>query len=581
MNSAPAIAIVIAVLFLCGFNVHAQNIYNLKIPTGICKLVQDTPCFNDVARQKTFVVGKEVTSLSNLYEFCTSKEVVKSGKPARIILALDNSGSMCFEVTQCYGASNNDPTNKRVDGANAFVDSVASRCPNCQIGVIVYTGVAFDTTGRGTFIQTQQPLRLGDAANVAILHNVIDQARCRERMFKTQEINKLAKRTLTFTGMVLDSAIKMIDEGYDTISSAMQRHVILLTDGDWQRPTTSTIITTYNANYPDRQLPVIHGVFISDTATHVAQGFPPQGLVNCDSAAGIFDTMNLSFLKLAADTSHGMYFPGSTPQTIVATFDTLFKVIVDTAKIGLASVTFASQNTGEQQQANITIDPAFPDSTHYRVQVPSFQLDYGLNTFIITYVTQDPNLGRVTQTDTFTINRLTTAGTGEIEVFKTECVVDTVDMMIKCRPPNLLTAQFDTVTAKVDPNDVSKFVPNNIVVRAFTPFPDETDNRVLALFHLNDNGLANSAPGGQAGTGSNSLAITSAGAFGSAVRAGSFQTSIAMPISDDFTVECWITDSTGQSTDIIKGSNFSLGIANGYLTSTSKLHCYESAYLTR
>jgi hypothetical protein len=137
-------------------------------------------------------------------------------------------------------------------------------------------------------------------------------------------------------------------------------------------------------------------------------------------------------------------------------------------------------------------------------------------------------------------------------------------MMLTCRPPVLLTTEFDTITSQVLPNDVYKFVPNNILVRAFTPFPDETDARVLALFHLDDMSLANTAVNGQAGTGTPTL--SNAGAFGSAVSSGSFTTSLAMPISGDFTIECWINPGTvTQAADIIKGMNFFLGISSGYL----------------
>jgi hypothetical protein len=66
----------------------------------------------------------------------------------------------------------------------------------------------------------------------------------------------------------------MVDAGYDTIANRMERHVILLTDGDWQKPTTSSIMAAYTANFPGRKLPVVHGVFLSDSATHVAYGFP-------------------------------------------------------------------------------------------------------------------------------------------------------------------------------------------------------------------------------------------------------------------------------------------------------------------
>jgi hypothetical protein len=165
---------------LCLFVITAragQYTYNLKVPTGNCRLVQISNCFNDSTRQTAFDVGSEVTSLSNLYRFCTQIQVYQKGKPARIVLALDNSGSMCMEVTSCPGASKNDPGDKRIQGANAFVDSVAKRCPECEIGVINYEGVGNDSTGAKTITGYQDPLKLS-AENVATLHGLIDEGRC-------------------------------------------------------------------------------------------------------------------------------------------------------------------------------------------------------------------------------------------------------------------------------------------------------------------------------------------------------------------------------------------------------------------
>jgi hypothetical protein len=560
---APVFTLAIVAVCLLGFNVNAQK-YNLKVPTSNCELKATDSCFNVSVGSRTFDVGKEVTQLSDLYTFCTDIKVITVGNPARIILTLDNSRSMCQEVTQCAGATNNDPTNKRVDGANAFLDNVAGKCPTCEVGVIVYTGVGSDSTGRGTISNSILPLEL-NAANVTRLHTVINSAKCGSGLFKTEETNKLSKRALTFTGMALDSAIKMVDLGYDSLASGgMQRHIILLTDGDWQKPSTSDLIAAYAQAFAGRKLPVIHGVFISDTATHVAAGFPPQGLTACDTSQGIKVPMDLQFLQLAATASGGKYFPGSTPQTIVATFDTLFKVIVDTSRIGLVSVSFTNTNTGEIKPGTFTS----PSPGRYTVNVPSFNLDFGKNTFIVTWVTQDTNQVRLTKNDTFTVNRQTTVGTGATQVFTTECKADTVNMLISCKPSALLTTVFDTVTAKVNPKDVGKFVPNNIVVRGFTPFPDETDNRVIALFHLDEkitnSNVYNSAQGGKAGTGSPTM--TTSGAFGSAMSAGTFTMSMGLPVTGDFTVECWIRPITCQTADIIKGSDFSLGIADGYLT---------------
>jgi hypothetical protein len=365
----------------------------------------------------------------------------------------------------------------------------------------------------------------------------------------------------------------MVDKGFDTIGGKMDRHVILLTDGDWQKPTTSTILVGYAQQFPSRLLPVIHGVFISDTAAHLAAGFPPQGLTTCSYVrrdSTHMDTvmvpMDLQFLKLAADQSHGMYFPGSTPQTIVATFDSLFKVITVQSVVGLTAVTFTNVTTGEERIASFEADTG---SGHFKVSVPAFALQYGINTFKTTMTTKDANGVVYTKTDQFTVNRRLTAGTGTTQVFSTECGIDTVDMAIVCRPRSLLMTEFDTVTAKVDPKDTLVFVPNDVTLRAFVPFADKEDDRTVALFHFDGKNLVNSAPGGQPGSGSPSFSDNAA--FGNAISSGSFTTAaLGSPLTDNFTFECWINPgNAGQAASIASGAGFSFGVtADGYLTAT-------------
>jgi hypothetical protein len=524
-------------------------------------LVNISQCFNDTARDMNFNVGSEVTKLSDLYHFCTDVKVTAEGSPSRIVLTLDGSRSMCEEVTGCAGASRNDPTDKRISGANAFVDSIAARCPTCEVGVIVYTGGG----STSPVASSQTPLQL-NATNVAALHRAINDAACGGGLAKTGELGKTAKLAKTFTGLALDAAIKMVDAGFDTLKG-MDRHVILLTDGDWQTPTTQELYDAYKAAYPSRKLPVVHGVFLSDSAAHAAAGFPQYGLLTCSATDSV--PMDMSFLQLAAGATGGKYFPGSTPQTIVNTFQELFKVILDTSRVGLSSVTFTNANTGELRPATFEKDTAFPLGGHFIVHVPEFDLATGSNTFIITWITQDTTGFRRTLVDTFRINRQTTVGTGATEVFKTVCGTDSVDLSITCTPPAVLVNGFDTVRAAVDPADLPAFIPNDITVRAFTPFPDEKDSRVLLLFHLDDKNLANTARGGQPGAGTGAPTIAASGAFGGCISAGTFATPSILSLSGNFTFECWIKPGAAtQSASIASAAGFSFGMKDGYLTAT-------------
>jgi hypothetical protein len=559
-NKASVIAILGAMVCFFVFTVGAQEIYNLKVPTSACKLVPNKSCFN-TKNQKSFDVGSEVTSLDNLYTFCTQVSSLTIGKPARIILVLDASGSMCQEVTSCAGATRNDPADKRIEGAKLFVDSIAKRCGNCEVGVVVYTGVQNDPTGAKTISSALSPLKV-TSANITTIKAAITDAACAGGLLgKTTKDAKLEKRALTFTGMALDSALKMVDVNYSAIADSLDRHVVLLTDGDWQVPTTQTILNNYASAFPGRQLPTVHSVFISDSAAHVAAGFPPQGAVTCTRTDTV--DMDLSNLKLIADRTHGLYFPGSTPQTIASTFNALFVQITRQVIAGLSSVEFIDSTTNETRQASFTQDTG----NHFIVQVPVFELKYGRNKFSTIMTTKDSSGNVKTERDTFSVFRHDTPGTGATSVFTTECLVDTVNMNIHCKPNTMLISEFDTVTAKVAPQDTDKFVPNNVVVRAFVPFPDGSDTRIVAQFHFDDKTLANTAPNGLPGTGSPSF--SSDAAFGNAISSGSFTTNLPLPISGDFTFECWIRPGvSSRSASIASAGGFSFGVADGYLIAT-------------
>lgn len=558
--------IMLGFLGIFTFSIIAQESSVSKVPVTTSTLVSTSACFNGMS-QHTFEVGKEVASLSGSLTFCSPVSVTNCcGKPARIVLVLDASGSMCQEVTDCAGASMNDPTNRRIDAANVFVDSLAARCSLCEIGVIIYTGVGNDSTGMRTITQDIQPVRLDDVANIAALHTVINSGRCSGRMGKTERVEKLAKRALTFTGLALDSAIKMVDGGFDTLQG-MNRHIILLTDGDWQKPTTSQILASYAAGHPGRKMPVIHGVFISDSAWHVANGFPPFGMATCNAADSV--PMDMSNLQLAASATGGLYFPGSTPQTIVATFLSLLTTIADNPSLsaGLASVTFTNQNTGEKRVAAFQIDSTFPMGGRYRVSAPGFDLTYGPNPFIASWVVQDTNGVRVTTCDTFIIIRKTTSGTATNPVFLTESGVDTVGLSIHCAQAIAAVGAFDTVTiGMANALDTTIFKPKNIIVRAFVPFPDDGDGRTLALFHFDSN-FVNNAPNGKPGTVIGMPRFSGIKAFGTTLNGTAFSTALASDIQGDFTFECWIKPTVMDDTVyLLRGTGLNFMVNHGYLS---------------
>ena len=552
MNRFPAHLIgYVVVCFGLFFTVHAQN--NQLVPTPVCGLVADTSACFDL-RNQTITVGREVTSLGDLYKFCTRLLSSFEGKPSRIVLVLDNSGSMC-------GNSGNDPTNVRVTAANAFVDSVANSCPLCEIGVVVYTQ-GTDISSVGTIAYELNPLNLGSAANVALIHAAVNRAACGIRgAHKSQNVNGLAKITTTWTGTALDTAVQhMIDLGYDSLVAAgLARHIILMTDGDWQTPVTEDIYTQYTTNYPGRPFPIIHGVYLQAVG---ASGGTVYDLTNMQLATQL-STRNTP----PANTTPGLYFPGTTPQNIVATFDTLFRTIVTYKPVGLEAVTFTNTTVTPPQSRAATIFLNSGTVIEYTVRVPAFDLQFGANTFVLAVEVKDTAGVLSTSYDTLTIVRNTATGAGTTTLFNVSCLLDTVPLSITCAPTPVLLPNTVTVSAKVAPSDTNIFSPNTIMLRAFVPFPDDNDANALALFHL-DNNLANTAPGGAAGVGTPAYSNANA-AFGSALSGGSFTTNLALPIgaSGNFTIECWVKPT--QAATIVSGAGFKLEITSDkYLSAT-------------
>ncbi len=575
-NTAIPTAVFLFFAYLFVYETDAQ--YNLRVPVKNCKISTCMSCYT-IDTQKVFNVKEEVSLLSDLYTFCTA---IRSHcqKQSRIILVVDASASMCMEVTGCEGASNNDPTNKRIEAAMAFVDTLAKRGLECEVGVIIYTGVGNDSTGARTTTRVLPAMKVNSAMNLDSLHNAINDGACKQLLRgveKIRTIEKYAKRTLTFTGIALDSAIHLVDAGYDTLPD-LDRHIILLTDGDWQKPIAADLFAAYEAGFPGRPLPTVHGVFLSDSVTHVAMGFPPQGLLTCNDSVRV--PPDLTSLQQAAERTNGNYLPGTTPQTIVNAFFSLMTDIIYSPPVcALSSVQFTNLATDEQRMTVFRHDSINPG--HYVIPVPSFPLEYGVNTFMITMIAHDINQHQMIIMDTIIVNRRIASDTGSAQACDTGsgCFADTMLMSISCRPGSLLTTEFDTVTARVKPTDVSKFVPNNILLRVVTPFPDKNDGRTIALFHLDSN-LSNNVPGGPAATGTPTFKRDNA-AFGYSMVAGLFNiAALPVPLTGDFTVECWVRPAASiQRGEMIRGSGFSMQIsADGYPAAAIGSTSIQSAY---
>jgi hypothetical protein len=376
-------------------------------PVDSCSIATCTDCYA-IDTQKIFTVGPNVSLLSDLYPFCIKAPSIcgSACNVLRLLFLIDASASMCYEVTQCSGASKNDPGDMRIETANALIDSIALRCPTCEIGTMVFTAAKEESIKNSAVTSVQPPRALTTIDFVNALHNSVNSGRCAPGMplSKPPEMNKIARKNLTYTGFVLDSAISIIDAGYDTLRGT-DRQIILFTDGDWQSPAPQQIADNYASKFPGRKLPVIHGVFISDSATHVRNGFPPQGLLSCDSTSGTFIPADVTFLKTAAVMTKGIFINCSNPLALVDAFRPVFHPINDTAVVPPPrSIVVTKSKTGEQKQAQFAIDPL--NHGKYHIKPPPFPLDFGENIFGISLLYQDTNGVRLKKIDTILVHRL-------------------------------------------------------------------------------------------------------------------------------------------------------------------------------
>lgn len=220
----------------------------------------------------------------------------------RIILLLDHSGSMCESSGNCCVAGDgsglcmyNDPTDQRAEAAHRFVDSLRSKLPSAEVGVIVFAEKS----------RIHLPLSIEPDNNIKQIHEWIDGAGCAT---KSQEIGGNTR-----LGQAIVHALELADTAFISFDSSTKREILFLTDGAWndrEIGTPQEVIIDYQTKHPDRSIPVIHGVFLADSILHIQHGYPPEG---CQSA----DTIDRYYLDIFTQLTKGIYIPNATPQSIV------------------------------------------------------------------------------------------------------------------------------------------------------------------------------------------------------------------------------------------------------------------------
>lgn len=538
------------VLIACATIISAQ--VKNDIYFKYCEVHPQMQCFNPVAGAVDSV-GRDVSQLGGGFTFCLKIDTLSSGfAPVRVVLVLDNSLSMCQNPGGGAGGTggccvvgdssgecmNNDPDDKRVEAAHVFVDSLRALNPQSEVGVVVFSGEA---TGYGV-------LSLETEENVKQIHSWIANAGCQGGAGKPGLGTNL--------GRGLQTGLSLADTKFDELNALMMRHIILLTDGAWDDVATRSpkmILDTYAASYPERDQPTIHGVFISDSLTHVQHGYPWQGCAGNGQ-------VDLSNLEYAADSTGGLYFPGSRPETVIENFQMLLDSVVQRAPQSLQGMVVTNLTNGEvrTQKTISKVDGTSIDSVTYYASIDNLPLVMGLNTLKIQNVVKKSEAGsndtitsvvKIFRTDKWT----TEINQAEYELY---CVNDSTTISIIVSPEQQpVNVPFDvksTITLK------DEFVIDTIEVQVLTQFPDDGPGTV-GVYHLEKN-LKNSTDATDAvGTG---LEYTSTSElFGNySMKQGSFGVSLSN-LSADFALEAWVfLPANVKQASLISGNGFTLGI---------------------
>ncbi len=538
-------------LLWCIQGLFAQN--NNDIYFKYCEVRPRPACFDPVAGTIDSV-GRDVKELGGNYQFCFAIDSVNVGfAPIRVVLLLDRSGSMCEQNTNgacCTEGDGsglcmyNDPTDQRVEAAHLFVDSLRAKNNKSEVGVVIFW----------EGVRTQSVLSLDSDANVAQLHEWINDASC-------SSSSSGISGTRTNIGAALEAGIGLADAGVDP---SMARHIVLLTDGAWDDVTTSgtpqTIINGYTASNPGVSFPVVHGVFLSDSALHVLHQYPPEG---CSSSRNV----ELEHLQNIASLSGGRYIPRASPQTIVANFSDLLNSVIVRVEKSLKAMTVANLTNGETREgASITpVAGGAANQTQYQATINNLPLVDSVNTIVVTQTVDNPATGiDEIYSDTVTIFR-TTEWTSTIDPkeYQEYCVIDSTKISITVTPESTLVNSPFTVNSTVQLKE--NFILNNVEVRVLTRFPD-TDPNSVSVFHF-ENDLDNSINSDNGGTGTVEYSSIAALFDDYCISKGSFRAPVGN-LSGDFTLEAWVRPvSGGALTEIFNGSGNVLGIdAEGFLS---------------
>lgn len=513
---------------------------NQTIYTQYCVARPDTSCFQPV-NNAVDSVGRDVSAIGGNFRFCLELDTVDTGfAPIRVTLLLDRSGSMCEQNSNrncCTPGDGtglcmyNDPTDQRVAAAHQFVDSLRAKSPQSEVGVVVYWERA----------RSNGPLRLDSDNNVSQIHDWIDGASCSANASGLTKQLVVEGLKSTYLGTALQAGLDLSDVNYDPY---LARHIILLTDGAWDdanNRSPQTLITNYQNDYPDRTVPTIHGVFLSDTALHILHQYPPEG---CSST----DPVELSHLQSATTLTGGIYFPYSTPETVVANFNTLLDSVTQSIPQRLLDLVVTNSTTGDASSS--TSITRVGTGAVWESRISDLPLVFGENKLVVTQKIFSPSANdTITVTTAVTIIRSTLYREAlDTDLFKEYCETGSARLTIKASPDTVLQNEPSNVAARI--SNMQNFNLDTTQLRIFTRFPDN-ENGVLATFHLDGN--LDNATGGTAGTGTPTFTST-AQLFGSGgITGGNFSYTLPQ-LGGDFSLEAWVKPGANRAAVLFSGS---------------------------
>jgi hypothetical protein len=493
--------------------------YDRRLPASSCEMQSDTSvCFAGSGEAR---VSREVLTLRSLYRLCLGVDTSHAqARPLRLVLAIDRTGSMCNDEPH----EHNDVEDKRILASHLFVDSLARRNPHSEVGTLLFND---------NIRLTPRSLSSDDA--LEDIHEEISDGACRDNYSYPKRLKALE----TFIGSALSAALDLVDRDYSRIGDTHARHIIILTDGQWDDKNETgpaELLQEYREDHPGRTLPSIHAVFLSDSAWHVNRGEPafPFGVE----------------LEQVVSATGGVFIENAQPHNVVERLLGLLETISAVTPETPLSVSVEHIESGRSSSAGLSA-LAGGAGNHWVASADPFVLDTGRNTFVMATKT---TLGE--RVDTFTVHRSPTLSSSSAPGFAINCGIDTIGLDIDAGARALAPGDAVDIIAEIDPADQHAFIPGDIIARVCTPASLSSAGLIIR----GDGAL-------KAGGGVSVLEEVryADGVFGQAIRGGKLALSPGA-LGDNVTLSAWVKlDRGARETVLFGGQDWAMGVHGGHL----------------